>query len=904
LIERFEEGIARRPVRILLLVAILTGVALSGAVNLPIQTSRKALFPQDEPVLQRLDSFLERFGAGSDLMVVVEDAPRATLERFATEFATRIKERPDVRDASERLDTEFFYRHAFVMLPPASLEQIRAILDEFQGKTLVDRPVTTDEALENVSAWLDDPPPLGDTDVNIKTAREMLKVLDFLLEEWIRWLDSEDEPTAIDWPRVANHPEADAFLEGNGYFASRDGRFLIVLVSRADSSEEFAVLDPFIRGVRETANQLREEYARAGKPVPVVGFTGLPATVHEEFAYIQSDILFIVATAGILVIILILFWLRSWRRALVIFLPMGIGTIWNAGITYLTVGHLTMVTAGFSAILFGLGVDYGIFMSSRILEEVRTGAPMAGAIARGTAASAKPLFTAGGCTILIFGALMTVPFKGFSELGTVAATGVLAVLLSTFVALPALFSLLRPPVPMKGPGRTVSDEEARNPRLSLGRSASVLVMVFAFVSAGLGIAIGTTIPFNYNAMDLLPEDSEAATYQKKLVEYSDFQPEIVIFTAPTLAEARRMTKQASNLPTVTRVQSIVDLFPDDMEERVQLARRIGTAISDSPTARVLKEQEDVRLTPANVASLGDSALKSIDLLDEIQEQAFSAGHGGIVEVLEKARSRLEDLEKRTRDAPDRVAARTNGFFNLLLASTRQTVSVLSGWKSAEPLTPERLPPSIRNRFIASDGSWAVYAYPRLSIYVMELLDVFMKDVYSVSPDATGFPTTHQVFSRMAIRSFLQGTILAAAVALIWILIVVRSLRGFLVAALPLMVGEGWLLGMLAVFDIRFGYANIIGVPMVMALAVDYGIWFAHRFKELSDYSAWGASAVASKAIMLAAGTTFAGLGAITFAEYRGVSMMGVCITIGLLCCVVAARFVSPAVAQVLGGKRA
>ena len=901
--ERIEEGIARNPIRVLVVVAILTVIAAMGAARLPIQTSRSALFPQEEPVIVRLNSFLEKFGAGSDLMVVIEDAPRSILERFATDLADRLKKRPDVREASERLDTSFFYQHAFLMLPSASLKQIEDKLDDVEDMSFLERPVTADEALSAISEWLDEPPALGDTDVDIKTGEETLKVLDFLLEEWLRWIDSDDVPTAIDWPRVANHPEADAFLEGNGYFSSRDGRFLILLVGRRNLSEEFDVLDPFIQGVRTTANELSSQYAAAGDPVPSIGITGLPATVHEEYAYVQSDILFIVATAGVLIMLLILFWLRSWRRALVIFLPMGIGTLWNAGIVYLTVGHLTMITAGFSAILFGLGVDYGIFLSSRILEETRKGVPTATAIARGSAASLKALLTAGGCTILIFGVLITVPFKGFSELGTVAATGVLAVLLSTFVVLPALFALLRPPDPTKGPGRTLSEEEGKNPRLTLTRPYSMLVVILAFTAAGIGIAVGTTLPFNYNSMDLLPEDSEAATYQNKLVSHSDFQPEIVIFTAPNLDEARRITHAAANLSTVSRVQSIVDLFPDDMEKRVQVARRIGRAVVDSSAARVIGEQKDVKLTRENVQSLGEILDKAVDLVDDVQEQAFSAGHKGIVEVLEKARTRVESLATRAGKDPERMGARTDSFFNLLLSSTRQTVDVLSGWKDAEALTPQRLPSSIRNRFISSEGAWAVYAYPKMSVYVLESLDLLMKDIYSVSPDATGFPTTHQVLSRMAIDSFLQGTLMAAAAALVWIFFAVGSFRGFLIASLPLVVGEGWMLGVMAFFDIEFGYANIIGVPMVMALAVDYGVWFAHRTRDLAGYSAWGAASVASRAILLAAGTTLAGLGAIALADYRGVSMMGVCITIGLICCVTAARLVSPAVAHVLGGRK-
>jgi len=185
------------------------------------------------------------------------------------------------------------------------------------------------------------------------------------------------------------------------------------------------------------------------------------------------------------------------------------------------------------------------------------------------------------------------------------------------------------------------------------------------------------------------------------------------------------------------------------------------------------------------------------------------------------------------------------------------------------------------------------------VYDVKQLDKMLAGVYAIDKNATGFPTTHQVFSRMAVNSFRQGTLWALIVALIWILFAVRSLKGLVIAAFPLLIGEGWLMGILSLLHMKFNYANIIAVPIVMALAVDYGVWFAHRREELSGLSSWAAGRAAARSIMLAAGTTLAGLGAIMMGSYRGVASMGTCITIGLLSCLLAAMFVSPAVDQII-----
>lgn len=154
-----------------------------------------------------------------------------------------------------------------------------------------------------------------------------------------------------------------------------------------------------------------------------------------------------------------------------------------------------------------------------------------------------------------------------------------------------------------------------------------------------------------------------------------------------------------------------------------------------------------------------------------------------------------------------------------------------------------------------------------------------------------------------VDSFTHGTRAAVAVCLLWLALVLRSWRGFALASMPLLIGGGWMLGLMALGGIRYNYANIIALPLVIALAVDYGVWFSQRWFELEDRSLSQINRVAGRVIGLAAGTELAGLGAITLANYRGVSTLGVNITIGLLCCLFATLWVAPAIGQLLDSRR-
>ena len=300
------------------------------------------------------------------------------------------------------------------------------------------------KSLPKLHIWLENPPALSTLDSDLKTTERRLSFLSFFFKQWYRFLQSQDTPASIPWHEFISHRGAKRFVEGGGYFASRDGNALFLFVKSSNSSEELKDIAPFVEAVKETGETLRQEYSSAGVQVPTVGLTGLPAVTYEEYLALQNDILLIICSAGVLVLLLILLWLRSLKWALLVFVPMGLGALFSLALTSVFIGHLTLLTSGFTAILFGLGVDYGIFMSTRIIEELSNGRTLVDGIAKGVAASGKALITASMATVLIFIALTTVPFTGFAELGVVAAMGVFMIVLSTFVIQPALFAVLPP----------------------------------------------------------------------------------------------------------------------------------------------------------------------------------------------------------------------------------------------------------------------------------------------------------------------------------------------------------------------------------------------------------------------------------------------------------------------------
>ena len=896
-VAKLTEFFARNPWWILGMALALSILAGWATAQLPVLTSRQALLPQNTAVVNRFNSFLKNFGAASDLMVVLEGVPRSELESFANDLATKLRTEPEIAQATSRLDMAFFLDHSYLLMPAEGLDKLAA---------MANKPILggggMEENLRKALSWSKDHPPLGGTDTDLKTAEASLNLGVFFLEEWQRWLSVETAPVGLDWSRLLTQNGAGAMT--SSYFTSHDGRMLFLFVHPKNASEDFKYLGPFIDKVKQVSAALSEQAKASGHTPPTVGLTGLPAIEYEEYVNIRKDITFVIFTSAGLIAALILLVVRSVRWAALVFIPMGLGVLWSLGLALVTVGHLTLITASFIAILFGLGADYGIFTSSRIAEERRTGKPLVEAIGAGVGSSFIAVLTAGVASLLIFGALATVDFPGFAELGVVAAKGVLMILISTWVVQPALYALLPP---------KLSDTPSPNTQpvpAGLGKyngafpkPVAVALVILAIGCAVLGGIKGLAIPFDYDLLAMLPKDSQAAYYQRRMTAESDYQAEVIIFTAKDMAEARRITSEATNLKTIAQVQSLTNLFPVDANGRLSKAVSIGESFSRIGYAKQINELDRAGLSAKSFELLRALLLNGTAVIDEAQEQAFSAGHSKLVESLEKVRGQISAISVKLATDGEQGRVRSESFLHALLSEADIGLKVIDGWRQAQPLTPEQLPPALYDRFFGADGSIAIYAFPEKSVYDPDNLDALIKDVYGVSSEATGFPTTHQVFSKSVVESFSHGTQLALALCLLWVMLATRSIRGFALAALPLLIGGGWMLGLMALGGIRFNYANMVALPMVIALAVDYGVWFNYRWIELKGQSPLQISLAAGKVIGLAAGTEFAGLGAIILASYRGVSSLGVSITIGLLCCLTATLVVAPAIGQLFDSKR-
>jgi predicted RND superfamily exporter protein len=103
------------------------------------------------------------------------------------------------------------------------------------------------------------------------------------------------------------------------------------------------------------------------------------------------------------------------------------------------------------------------------------------------------------------------------------------------------------------------------------------------------------------------------------------------------------------------------------------------------------------------------------------------------------------------------------------------------------------------------------------------------------------------------------------------------LRAFL-GLIPLLVGMVWMLGGMALLDLKLNFFNVFVITMVIGIGVDYGVHLLHRWEESGGNPEQVAQT--AKAIAVAGLTTMVGFGSLVLSHYPGLRSVGAAAILG------------------------
>lgn len=210
------------------------------------------------------------------------------------------------------------------------------------------------------------------------------------------------------------------------WLIAADGRHLL-RVEPATTLDDRAALAAFVTAVAGVAPN------HAGRAVVEWGVGNVVVEAFAEAA--------VIALLGISVLLLLYF--RSLLLPLLVLLPISLALLLTFAIAVVTNLSLNMANILVVPLIFGLGVDTGIHVIHRYRHSGQVAAVY-------TSSTARAVLISGLTTVGTFIALAFSPHAGAASVGVLLAIAIGALLLTTFLLLPALLRLLPTPVPAPG----------------------------------------------------------------------------------------------------------------------------------------------------------------------------------------------------------------------------------------------------------------------------------------------------------------------------------------------------------------------------------------------------------------------------------------------------------------------
>jgi hopanoid biosynthesis associated RND transporter like protein HpnN len=681
----------------------------------------------------------------------------------------------------------------------------------------------------------------------------------------------------------------EAFLAGaggrtgsDGYLFSEDKRLLFLLVAPVEAETTFLDLwrtegtrDP-VAAIREAAAAVRRDF-----PGVTVGVTGTPALAADEMRATQRDILLASLLGFLANALLLVIPFRAVVKPAFALLTLLVGTAWAFGFATLTIGHLNLLSAVFSSILIGIGVNFPIHFLARYEEERRAGKEAPAALEETLGQTGVGVLGAALVTVAAFWSTLLTNFRGIAELGFIAGSGLFLCFLASITVFPACVALkdARRPAPAAPP--TAPLPAGRGWDSLLGRPWPIVMA--GTLLALLPLAFISRLGFDYNLLRLLPGGSEAVATEERLQEKAGQSTWFAVSLAPSLEEAERRHAAFAALPEVGRVESVLDLLPADAEENRRILRRLRPAVAALRVSSLPREAPD----------LGT-------LAESLHRIRFKLGEEGGEAEVAAARTALERVLAGVEAVPTSgwAGRRLFAYGRRLGADFAEKLRLLRRNVEAPPITVSTLPASLKSRFVGRSGRLLVRIYPRGDIWDREATGRFIGALRRVDPEVTGPPVHTFEASRALTRGYRQAGLYALLAIFALSAILFRHAGYALLSMVPLLAGAGWTVGLMAILGISFNLANLFALPLILGMGVDNGMNLVARFREDGARRFVLATAM-GKSMVLASLTTIAGFGALLVAQHRGIASLGLLLTLGVSNILLASLTLLPAILVLL-----
>ena len=599
------------------------------------------------------------------------------------------------------------------------------------------------------------------------------------------------------------------------YFFTASGRLLVM---RILPSKDFSALD--VVGKPLAAVRRALESTRAEFPDLAVGLTGRPALQADEMETTDRDMTRAAIIAVLFVGVLFMVVLHGWLRPFLVLLSLAMAMAWSFGFATVTVGELNLLSVVFALVLVGIGVDFGIHMVMRYVEAHGKGLGVEESVRLALHRTGPGVILGAVTSVCAFYSVLGSDFIGLAQLGLIGGTGVLFCLVSMMVVLPAMLlqagkKKLFPSSMPRITAMPLLERIFKHPKRVLG----ILLLITLLALPGL-----FKVRFNYNLLELQARGLESVEYERVLIEADDESSWYAIISAKTLKEVKGLTKKLMAIPSVGRVESVLDFIPSGQAEKSAQYQKAAMALQNIPDH--LPPQH-----PLNTEQLMAAFLNLSESLENLSEILFSAGARRELALVGKNLDALDSTIKQVTQYPKRIV-RLAGLETAMDRDMMASLEQLKRWLGAKSVTPKNLPPGLRDLYVGKDGNYQIKISPTGDVWDFDALGHFLTDLRKVDPHVSGVPVGVYESARLMHRTFLQAALLTLLLVSLILWIYARSFRYVMLTLLPLGISMLWLLELMGWLGLHFNLANFFAIPVLIAIGVDGGVHFLARWREI------------------------------------------------------------------------
>src|SRR5579863_807956 len=887
---------------------LLCAVALSAAsvlytkARLEFHTGQDDLITPNSRASRDYLDYTREFPDLDGLVVVVRAAPDpARAERFADALAARLNaDHANVKAVFYKIDAGAFADRAMLYMPAADLDalaqklraafpmlggyaadpslagffaivnagidrQVRAQMPpemqrRLQGKAPGNLPGELRNRMRAPAAASQDsrrgasaappPAPPGPSDSAAFDTGAIDTVLNGMLA------DADSAKYVSPWQSMMQAGGQDS-VQGHGYLVSDNGKYLLLQVAPGDGVKDGP--DP----TEAIENDLSA--VRAAFPGVMAGMTGGPALAHAEETTTAHDIALasMIAIGSNVLLLVIPF--TAVVEPLFAVLALLAGVAWSFGFTTLAIGHLNLLSAVFTSVLAGIGINFPIHLMARYDESRRQGATSAEAVELAVVNTGIGVFASACIMALAFLTPVFTDFRGIAELGIVSAAGLFLCLISALLVFPALVVLrdrYRPAStrPQLAPRTRASILEAAF------RRPTLIVVGAMVITAGLLILMGR-VRFDQNLLKLQAEQTEAVKFENVLLKDSGRSSWFAVSLAPSMEAGETRAAAFRKLPVVSDVETISTYIPDDQAAKLKTLHGLSAMLAP------------IAMAPLNHAGDPARLARELGRLAHSLNMLASAGPSGA--AANEAPGKTAALAQTALDRLNRDPKAFAGYEASTNADLRARLGELKSDLNPPAVTAANLPKVVRDRFIGRSGRFLVQIYPRGDVWEDAALSRFIGALKTVDEDVTGPPVQTYNIATVMRRGYERAAVLALIAVFVFVFADFRNLRDTALATVPLLFGGAWLLEAMGYMGWEFNLANLFAVPILIGTGVDNGVNMLYRWREERDKSALILTKAVGKSVTICSLTTIAGFAALMTAEHRGIASLGWVLSLGV-----------------------